>query len=188
MKRSFPCLIAATVLLPTAFAGAQAPPPEDRLLGKYLVEICTVTTHGCKEAELAQEKPGAKKAGRTQNKPGTNNAGKSQNEAGVNAAGANNADANKSSQPSGSTKKIKLKQVGCAAGDSSCPDPVYPLSPGEDFYISAKVDPGKKADTKRENGPGITGMPNCEVRQGQQGGGRERRRGSKVSREWARDH
>jgi hypothetical protein len=37
---------------------------------------------------------------------------------------------------------ITIKHVGCAAGSTTCPDPVYPLASSHDFFISGMSDSG----------------------------------------------
>jgi hypothetical protein len=43
---------------------------------------------------------------------------------------------------------ITIKQVGCAEGAKPCPDPVYPLQVGKDFYIQATSDSGATVKQK----------------------------------------
>lgn len=58
---------------------------------------------------------------------------------------------------------ITIKQVGCAAGVTPCPDPVYPLSVGDYFFVSAIADSGLQVDQQVISG-NVTQDPGTATR------------------------
>ena len=146
---------AALVAQVVSVNGTSALPEDTRPFGKYLIQVCTLAPEPPVPSPTAP--PAAAHAGTGAGPRRGSRGGRSggaanpapaagQQAGAAQAAGHPNlrlfCDAALPSVPVRKPQSITIKQVGCLLGTNPCPPPVYPLSLGDTFYVSATSDSG----------------------------------------------